>query len=170
MLDFDRHRVRRLSDSKPGFQGIGHYTMPRIITLLANVYAINPNHWIEPSISTSCYRFAGDTIGGCTVVSASVVMARPYDQIERIQDGPLAGWHSLYTMALVVIAPDELDAQEIVGERNQMYRICHGLGVQIVNVIHDTASPEDDREPSDWQRTTRKGLGEEEPLVRFEDL
>ena len=151
---------------------IGDYTMPRIITLLANVYAQHAEkHWTR-YISTPCLIWAGQTVRDCTVVSASVISTRDrIEDLDREGEGtPLAGWYCVYTMALVVIAPDDLDAETLISDRRHIYRVVHGLGVAIRQIAYDTANPPEEPAEIDWVLTSKASLASEEPLVRFEDL
>lgn len=153
--------------------------MPRIITLLANVYTDQPKrHWTK-FIATPCLIWAGQTVQGCTVVSAgcTVVSASVISTRDRIEDldregegTPLAGWYCAYTMALVVIAPDDLDADTLISGRRDIYRVLHGLGVEVSRIAYDTANPPEEPVHLDWVLTSRESLASEAPLVRFEDL
>ena len=146
--------------------------MPRYITLLANAFTDQPErHWTS-GVSMPCLIWAGQTVRGCTVVSASVISTR--DQIEDLdrkgEGTPLAGWYCVYTMALVVIAPDDLDAGTLISDRRDIYRVLHGLGVEISRIAYDTANPPEEPVEIDWTLTTKESLASEVPLVRFEDL
>lgn len=146
--------------------------MPRIITLLANAYTDQPRLYVASGVSTPCLLWAGQTVRGCTVVSASVISTRDsIEDLDREGEGtPLAGWYCAYTMALVVIAPDDLDADTLISGRRDIYRVLHGLGVEVSRIAYDTANPPEEPVYLDWVLISRESLASEAPLVRFEDL
>ena len=73
-------------------------------------------------------------------------------------------------MALVVIAPDDLDAETLISDRRHIYRVVYGLGVAIRQIAYDTANPPEEPAEIDWVLTSEASLASEEPLVLFEDL